>query len=135
FRVLDARKALDMVMAVADDFAIEVRDLCRIEVTDQDWQRFLAAHVPHDDTPRSRTRAANERAELSRLWDYDEPVAPRRNTGWGVVQAVNTYAHHYGTVRGASRAERNLSRAVTGKSDALDLSTTSTLDKVLAAAR
>ncbi|HEX5116279.1 MAG TPA: DUF932 domain-containing protein [Pseudonocardiaceae bacterium] len=134
FTVLDARQALDMVMAVADDFAAEVRQLCQVQVSDTAWRQFLLAHVPPGNTTRSQTRASNERAELNRLWDYDERVAPWRNTGWGVVQAVNTYAHHYGTVRGASRPERNFCRAVTGTTDALDLSTTSTLDKVLAAA-
>lgn len=134
FRVLDARKALEMVMAVADDFAAEVQQLCQVTVSDTTWREFLLAHVPDGDTKRSQTMVATERAELNRLWDYDERVAPWRNTGWGVVQAVNTYAHHYGTVRGASRAERNLRRAVEGKTDALDMSTVATLDKVLAAA-
>lgn len=134
FRVLDARKALAMVMAVADDFAAEVRQLCQVTVTDSAWRRFLLTHVPDGESQRSQTRASTERAELNRLWDYDERVAPWRNTGWGVVQAVNTYAHHYGTVRGASRVERNLCRAVAGKTDALDLSTVTTLDKVLTAA-
>jgi phage/plasmid-like protein (TIGR03299 family) len=133
FRILDARKALEMVMAVADDFADEVRQLCEVTVTDATWREFLLAHVPDGDTKRSQTLVATERDELTRLWDYDERVAPWRNTGWGVVQAVNTYAHHYGTVRGASRAERNLRRAVEGKTDALDMSTVATLDKVLAA--
>lgn len=134
FRVLDARKALSMVMAVAEDFAAEVQQLCRVSVDDRTWRQFLAAHLPDGDTTRSRTRASAERAELHRLWDYDQRVSPWKNTAWGVMQAVNTYTHHYGTVRGASRVERNLSRAVTGKTDALDLSTITTLDKVLAAA-
>lgn len=134
FRVLDARKALAMVMAVANDFTAEVRQLCQVTVTDKQWREFLAAHVPDGDSPRAQTRASTERAELNRLWDYDERVAPWRNTGWGVVQAINTYAHHYGTVRGACRAERNLCRAVAGKTDALDMSTVLTLDRVLTSA-
>jgi phage/plasmid-like protein (TIGR03299 family) len=132
FRVLDARKALEMVMAVAEDFSAEVRELCRIQVTDQVWREFLKAHAPMGDTPRARNRAGTERAELRRLWDYDERVSPWRGTAWGVVQAVNTYTHHYGAVRGASRAERNLGRAVTSKNEALDRATITTLDKVLA---
>ncbi|HEX5405248.1 MAG TPA: DUF932 domain-containing protein [Pseudonocardiaceae bacterium] len=134
FRVLDARKALDMVMAVADDFAAEVAQLCRVGVSDSVWRQFLTAHVPDGDSSRSKTLAHTERAELDRLWNFDERVRPWRNTGWGVVQAVNTYTHHYATVRGASRPERNLCRAVAGQTDALDLATVTTLDKVLAAA-
>jgi phage/plasmid-like protein (TIGR03299 family) len=133
-KVLDARKALEMVMTVADDFAAEVQQLCRVTVTDAQWRQFLSAHVSDGDSKRSQTRASNERAELNRLWDYDERVSPWRNTAWAVVQAVNTYTHHYGTVRGASRVERNLCRVVDGHTDSLDLSTITMLDKVLAAA-
>ena len=46
--------------------------------------------------------------------------APWRGTAFGVVQAVNTFSHHEGTVRGMARSERNMLRAVTGDIDALD---------------
>lgn len=134
FRALDARQALDLVQVLADDFADEVKQLCRIEVPEPRWRDFLQAYVPEKETKRSRSIADSKRHELRRLWNFDDRVAPWKNTAWGVVQAVNTYEHHYATVRGACRAERNLSRAVTGKADALDQSTLDTLDKVLASA-
>jgi hypothetical protein len=50
-----------------------------------------------------------------------------------VVQAVNTFTHHEGIVRGANhRAERNMLNAVTGKTDDLDSGTVAMLAKVLA---
>jgi hypothetical protein len=58
-------------------------------------------------------------------------VAPWAGTAFGVVQAVNTYAHHEQTVRGAERAERNMLRTVTGAVDQLDRATLTTLDRVL----
>lgn len=48
------------------------------------------------------------------------------------MQAVNTYEHHEGTVRGAPRPERNMLRTVTGDFAKLDRETLSTLQKVLA---
>jgi hypothetical protein len=48
-----------------------------------------------------------------------------------VVQAVNTWAHH-GRPSAATRAERNMLRAVDGTIDALDQRTRATLSGVLA---
>ena len=59
-------------------------------------------------------------------------VTPWKGTAFGVVQAVNTHAHHYATVRGATRPERNMVRAVSGGVDTLDIGTLATLNKVLA---
>lgn len=131
---LTARQALDMVAVLADQFADQVRALCEVDVSDAAWSQFVRAHVPDANTKRGNTNAAAKRTELHRLWTSDPRVTPWRGTAWGVVQAVNTHAHHSSAVRGASRAERNLSRAVTDHANRLDTATLSTLDKVLAAA-
>jgi integrase len=52
-------------------------------------------------------------------------------TAHGVLQAVNTYGHHEGTVRGASRADRNMLRSVTGDFGELDRRTWKELEKVI----
>jgi hypothetical protein len=77
---------------------------------------------------RSRTMAERKREVLTRLYDHDQRVAPWHGTGWGVLQAVNTYTHHEGIVRGA---ERNMLNAVTGRTDDLDHQTLDTLAGVL----
>ena len=133
-KVLTARQALDMVAVLADEFAAQVQQLCQIDVSDTSWAQFVRAHVPEPDTKRGKTNAATKRTELHRLWTSDSRVSPWQGTAWGVVQAVNTYEHHSATVRGASRVERNLSRAVTDHADRLDTATLATLDKILAAA-
>lgn len=132
-RMAEARDALAIVHSIADDFAAEVKALCETEVTDKAWNAFLDAHKPltSDLSKQARTIAANERAELNRLWNYDARVTPWKGTAFGVVQAVNTFEHHVGTVRGASRPERNMAKAVSGGFDKLDHSTVSTLDKAL----
>ena len=65
-------------------------------------------------TGRAKTMAVNKREALDRLYRHDERVSAWSGTGLCVVQAVNTYEHHEGTVRGATRPERNLLRTVTG---------------------
>jgi phage/plasmid-like protein (TIGR03299 family) len=132
FTVLQAREALQMVMTTAQDFEAEVAELCRTEVTETEWQAFVAGHVPDGDTHRAQRSAARKRDRLQKLWVSDQRVTPWRGTAWGVLAAVSTDAHHLATVRGASRAERNLSRAVTGDAAARDQATLTELHRVLA---
>jgi phage/plasmid-like protein (TIGR03299 family) len=129
----DARDALAVVHTIADDFAAEVKALCETSVTDKQWGAFIDAHTPLPETSgRSYTMALNVRESLAQMWNNDVRVTPWRNTAWGVVQAVNTYEHHAKTVRGATRPERNMTRAVTGGVDTLDQSTVAVLGKILA---
>jgi phage/plasmid-like protein (TIGR03299 family) len=136
----EARTALAMVHTLADEFAAEVAQLCEIEVSRQQWADFLDAHVPPVDEKgarlagRSLTIADNKRSALQRLYTHDLRVAPWAGTAHGVLQAVNTYEHHDNTVRGTSRAERNMLRTVTGEFGNIDRSTWATLQKVLVAA-
>lgn len=131
-KLADARDALAIVHTVSDDFAAEVRALCETSVSEQQWRQFLDAHRPLPaDRGAAHTRALNERRHLRRLWDHDQRVSPWRGTAWGVMQAVNTYTHHLGTVRNMSRAERNMARAAQGEVDTLDQSTAATLAAVL----
>lgn len=133
FNVVSARQALAIVHTTADDFAAEVAALCQSEVNDKAWRAFLDIHVPLPDSKLSRTRAENKRAMLTNLWVSDERVSPWRNTAWGVVQAVNTHAHHYKTVRNVSRAERNMARVVDGSAYKLDNTTIAEINRALAA--
>ncbi|MFJ1767991.1 DUF932 domain-containing protein [Amycolatopsis sp. NPDC088138] len=133
-QLLSAREALKIVHTVADEFAAEVKKLCQTTVTDRAWKAFLDAHTPIPEQPgRGRTNAANKRTALTRLWTSDSRVSPWKNTGWGVVQAVNTHLHHEAVIRGAGRAERNMTRVMTGELAKHDRTAAATLHKVLAA--
>lgn len=131
-KITEAREALAVIHTVADEFAAEVKSLCETTVTDRSWAAFLDAHAPLPEQPgRAHTLAERQRDALTRLWNTDERVAPWRNTAYGVLAAVNTYAHHEATVRGTSRPERNMARAITGGIDQLDHATLTTLGTVL----
>jgi hypothetical protein len=80
---------------------------------------------------RAKTIADNKRATLQRLYRHDLRVAPWAGTARGVLQAVNTYQHHEGTIRGATRPERKMLRAVTGEWDDLDRTVYQQLSRVL----
>ena len=72
-----------------------------------------------------------KRDGLNRLYHHDQRVAPWAGTAHGVIQAVNTYEHHEGIIRGAQRAQRNMLRTVTGDFGKLDRTTMRTLQRVL----
>jgi phage/plasmid-like protein (TIGR03299 family) len=133
-KLAEVRDALALVHTIADDFAAQVAELTNTVVSEGDWSKFLDsfAPLPEEEKGRSRTMAENKRAALNKLWFHDTRVSPWKDTAYGVVQAVNTFTHHEGIVRGADRAERNMERAVTGGVDKLDADTLATLEAVLA---
>lgn len=132
-KLTDAREALAIVHDTGETFAAQVAELCAITVTDKQWSAFLDSLAPiPTDEGRAKTMATNKREAIDNLYRHDMRVAPWSGSAYGVVQAVNTYTHHSQTVRNVSRGERNMSRAIMGNVDALDMSTLATLTAVLA---
>lgn len=132
-----ARQALEMVHTLADDFAAEVQQLCNTTVTDAQWTAFLDRHVPRVDERtrrplegRALTLADRKRQALQQLYQGDPRVAPWAGTAQGVLQAVNTYEHHEGAVRG-DRVERNNLKTINGDFGQLDRRTWRTLQPLL----
>lgn len=136
-KLAEARDALKIVHATADEFAAQVAQLCATTVTNRQWAAFLEEVAPlaKDDgtklSARSLGMAEKKRGDLSRLWNFDDRVSPWRGTAWGVLQADNTWRHHFQTVRGETRADRNMTRAVTGETTRTDADTITTLERVL----
>lgn len=137
-RITEARDALAMVHTLADAFAAEVAQLCATEVTGSQWRKFLDVSVPLAEaktgerlSARSLTLAERKRDTLQRLYRHDLRVSPWAGTAYGVLQAVNTYEHHEGIVRGVKRAERNMLRTITGEFGELDRATWQQLNRVL----
>lgn len=133
-RLIEVREALELIHTVGDVFAEQVAELCAIEVTDKAWAAFLDAHVEvPEKAGRGKTLAENKRDELNRLWNNDNRVSDWKGTGWGVVQAVNTYRTHFMLTRGTrTRVERNMEWMVTGEADKQDGDVWQTLKRVLA---
>ena len=132
-KLAQVRDALGIVHQVADDFAAQVEQLTNQTVTEAQWTRFLGAYCGTDDTKASKralTTRQDQADQLDRLWNHDQRVTPWRGTAYGVLAAANTYAHHLAPVRGASRADRNAERLVTGKVHDLDNQTLQVLATV-----
>lgn len=128
----DARDALAIVHSIADDFSAQVERLTNTSVSEGDWNMFLDSLYPMpDEEGRARTVAENRREAMDDMYTNDPRVKPWTGTAYGVVQAVNTVAHHVSTAKNGKVAERNTLRALSGGVDKLDQSTLETLNRVL----
>lgn len=122
-RLNDARQALNIVHQLGDDFAAEIKQLMSMNVSDRQFDRFLNVLVPadQDDSKQLQTRADGTRATLRQMWQTDIRCAPFRNTGFGVVQTVNTWRQHVKPTRkGRSTMERTMMDTLTGITEASD---------------
>lgn len=130
--IATARDALQIVFDSGTKFAAEIDRLVETTVTEPQWHAFLDAHVPMPtEEGRSRTLAITKRDTLLKLWYYDVRVAPWRRTAYGVLQATNTYNQHEATVRGTTRPERTLLRAIDGSTAKADNRALADLEQIV----
>jgi phage/plasmid-like protein (TIGR03299 family) len=123
-KLQDVREALAIVYDIGDQFTAEVKRLCAAKVTKPQWSKFLEVFVPEAEEGKESkfgtAMVTKKRNELNRLWTEDERVAPWAGTEFGVLQAVNTFAHHSNTVMGSDRFERNQMNAIKGTTHKVD---------------
>jgi phage/plasmid-like protein (TIGR03299 family) len=112
FRIANARDALAVVHSAADDFAAEVAELSAIKVNGRQFSKFLDlwSPVPNGDdaSKRAITISENRRATLTNLWKSDVRVKPWAGTGWGIVQAVNTFDQHFSSIHTAGDTDNSV---------------------------
>jgi hypothetical protein len=137
-RLKGAGAALGLLEAGATEFSAYVTQLTQTAVSARQWARFLDRWVPfvdehgHPLKPNARTLADKKRETLQKLWIRDPRVSPWAGTGFGVVQAVNTFTHHETRVtKGGDRGERNTMWAILGNSARVDAEARRLLDSVL----
>lgn len=132
----NAREALAVVHTMAEDFSAEVAALCALEVSEAQFGKVLDLMVPlptDTDNKRGLTVAEDKRNQITALYKHDDRSAPWAGTAFGVLQAYNTYAHHYAQVRGGvARGQRNMENVVSGKFATLDADVLRTVNLVTA---
>lgn len=113
--VTGVREALHIMERTADDMVTYLRKLTPIPVERKQWLKVMDIIEPPAKADASKvalTKADNRRQQLDAVYQRDPMVAPWNGTAFGVVQAINTYQHHYANVRGTSRIERVYDRAI-----------------------
>jgi phage/plasmid-like protein (TIGR03299 family) len=119
----EARSALQVVFNLGESFTKEIEQMLALKVSDDDYNRFLDVIVPRpvNKSKQAETKVERDRLDYLTLWSSDPRVAPWKNTGFGVIQAVNTYRHHLRPTRGSTmRVERNMMDTLTGVTELSD---------------
>jgi hypothetical protein len=101
-RIADAREALAIVHTMSEEFTRELDRLTKWKVTDKVFDNLLDLAVPIPDeteNKRGHTVAEKKREQILNLYRSDERAAPWKGTAFGVLQAFNTYNHHFTQVR------------------------------------
>lgn len=131
-KINDVRDALGLVHTMGEDFAQELRALTEWKISEPNFERHLELMVPKPkEEGRSMSIATKKQDEIIKLWREDERVAPWRGTALGVVQAYNTWNHHFQTIRGdSSRGQRNMENVINGRFATADQKVLATLAEV-----
>lgn len=136
-RILEAREALGIIFSLEDTFQKEIAELSSWKVSDAEFAKFLDLTIPVPEIPEGKERnrgttvAEKKRDEITALYKNDERAAPWTGTALGVLQAFNTWNHHYAQVRGGvPRVIRNMENAISGKFASSDRDTLEALESV-----
>ena len=122
-RLADARDALRIVHTLDADFAGEIEQLMKMQISERNFDRFLSVLVPSSDadSQQTQTRAQNIRSTMRTMWQSDIRCAPYRGTGFGALQTVNTWRQHVKPTRsGRSMIERTMMDTLTGQTQIAD---------------
>lgn len=134
YKIQSVRDALGIVHKMADDVMLEIERLSSITVTDAEWDAIVNQLMPvgseGDVRPQAISRAKNKQEVVRHLYKNDPRVAPWQHTGLGVLNAFNTFNHHF-TGKDTSRVERNAWNTLTGKTESADRQVLSVLNQVV----
>jgi phage/plasmid-like protein (TIGR03299 family) len=122
-KIAKAREALGIVYNLADEFTAALEGLTAQKISPIQFRTVLDALVPVDDSMAKMTitKANAKRDKLSAMYLHDPRVAPWAGTGFGVLQAFNTYEQHErGLNKATIRAERNMLDTLSGASERAD---------------
>ena len=135
-RLQNVRDALGIVHEFTDDLVAEIERLSSQVVTDNEFQAIIEHLIPVDLSvevrPQVQARVQNKRELIRHIYKTDERVKDWAGTKLGVLQAFNTYQHHFAGTD-VSRSERNALNAIIGKAEASDRLVLNTIDQLVSA--
>lgn len=106
-KVVEARKALHLTFEYLDGFEAEVNALIEQKVADKEFDRIMAEVFPKGETE-LQGRNREETVEQIRIErQLDARADDFAFTGWGVLNAVNTWELWDRPVRASNRAENS----------------------------
>ena len=113
----EARRILFQAVEEIDHFEEEVRRLIDTDVTRRRFDQIVSTILPMSDnqTPRQRGNVEEKREGVRRMYESDRDGGRYAGTGWGVVNAFNSYDQWAKPVKDeTNRAERIIVRSLDG---------------------
>jgi len=95
----EARRTLGLTFKYYDDFEEEVHALMAQPVTDGEFDKLIEAVWPERDELLKGSRVQRKREEVKSILLADPTVQPWRGTGWGALNAFNTWEQWHSPVR------------------------------------
>lgn len=141
-KVEDVRKALGLAVKSRDLFTTTVERYMLKPFDATQFDLMLDTIVPLDDMQegRGKTLRINTRNNLRTMFNEGRVSEQYRNTVWGAIQAVNTYAQWSAPLRGVKgknsqtvRATRRIDELASGKGDALTRQAVKYVDALISA--
>jgi phage/plasmid-like protein (TIGR03299 family) len=133
-RIKEVREALSIIHQSRESSIEFFHSLAAIKVTNPKWVEVMDIILPpakEDATDRSKHILENKRELLNSTYHSDPMANTWKGTALGVVQAINTYATHYASVKGMSRTQRNATKVVNGEFARIDAKSLEALASVL----
>jgi len=98
-RIEEARRALSLSFQYYDEFEEEVEALMAQKVTDKQFDSLIEAVWPLQEEMLKGSRVLRKREEVKSLLLADPTIQPWRGTGWGALNAFNTWDQWHAPVR------------------------------------
>lgn len=133
-KISEVQQALGIIHQEADNAIEFFGELAAIKVTKAKAIEVVDIIFPpavKDDSDRTKKSRETKRDLIISTYTDDEMANVWKGTALGVMQAINTYATHYTTVRGGSRTQRNADKIIRGEFAKVDQKTLEALAKVL----
>lgn len=136
FKLDSAIAALDLIAETVEKVNETVAELASWQVTDLQFEQFLAKLVPvpeldPDKSSRGRTLAISKSERIRDIYRTDERACEWHGTALGVLQATNTYNQHEAPQRGnVDRDVRRFENYYSNKTGAADNATLDILAQV-----
>jgi len=133
-KISEVRQALSIIHQTAESSIDFFHELAAIKVTQKQVLEVVDIILPpakDEDTDRIKRSRESKRDLIMSTYKSDPMANTWTGTALGVMQAINTYATHYATVKGASRTQRNADKIVRGEFARVDQKTLEALAGVL----
>jgi len=90
-RIEQARRALGIAFDYYDGFEDEVRALMAQSVTEKEFEALIENVWPEKEALLSGSHSERKRHEVKALYQHDDALTLWKGTGWGALNAFNTW--------------------------------------------